>query len=206
MHDARADRLRAEAAADRGLTVDHFVSRLALHLDRNALFLNEGITNYGVIFDHLARTKPGSILTSGGGSLGWNGGAAIGAKLASPDKDVVAICGDGSYLFSIPSSVHWMAQRYGTPFLQIVLNNGGWNAPRHSALAVHPSGYASRANELDLSFDPAPDYGAIAAAAGGAYARSVDRVEDVDRAIADAIHVLHNERRCAVLDVKVSQA
>ena len=26
-------------------------------------------------------------------------------------------------MFSIPSAVHWMARRYGTPFLQIVLNN-----------------------------------------------------------------------------------
>jgi acetolactate synthase-1/2/3 large subunit len=36
-------------------------------------------------------------------------------------------------------------------------------------LAVHPDGYASRADEIVLSFDPA-DYAAIAAAAGGALA------------------------------------
>ena len=49
--------------------------------------LNEGITNYPTIFDHLAMSRPGSIFASGGGSLGWSGGAAIGAKLAAPGQD-----------------------------------------------------------------------------------------------------------------------
>ena len=49
------------------------------------------------------------------------GGAAVGAKLAAPDATVLAVTGDGSYLFSVPSSVHWMAARYRTPFVQVVL-------------------------------------------------------------------------------------
>ncbi len=36
------------------------------------------------IIDHLRLTRPGAMFVSGGGSLGWNGGAAIGAKLARP--------------------------------------------------------------------------------------------------------------------------
>ena len=58
------------------------------------------------------RTKPLTYFASGGGSLGWNGGAAIGMKLAAPDKTFVALTGDGSYMFSIPSTVHWMARHY----------------------------------------------------------------------------------------------
>ena len=34
-----------------------------------------------------ARTRPGTMFASGGGSLGWNGGAAIGMKLAAPERD-----------------------------------------------------------------------------------------------------------------------
>ena len=66
---------------------------------------------------------------SGGGSLGWNGGAAIGAKLGAARSAGGRADGDGSYLFSQPSTVHWMARRYATPFLQVVYNNGGWKAP-----------------------------------------------------------------------------
>ena len=108
-----------------------------------------------------------------------------GAKLAEPDKTVVAMTGDGSYMFSVPSSVHWMAAKYQTPFLQIVFNNRGWKAPRFSALAVHPDGYASRAEDLDVSFDPSPNYAAIAEAAGGAHARKVERPEEVEAAVAE---------------------
>ena len=35
----------------------------------------------------------------------------------------MSICGDGCYLFSQPSTVHWMARRYQAPFLHVVRNN-----------------------------------------------------------------------------------
>jgi acetolactate synthase I/II/III large subunit len=122
-------------------------------------------------------------------------------KMAAPDATVVAMTGDGSYMFSIPSTVHWMAKKYGTPFLQIVFNNRGWKAPRFSALSVHPDGYASRANDLDLGFDPPPDYSAIAAAAGDAFALKVERAEDLEAAVAEAFDQVRNHGRAAVLDV-----
>jgi acetolactate synthase-1/2/3 large subunit len=54
---------------------------------------------------------------------------------------------------------------------------------------------------LDTSFDPPPDYSAIAAAAGGAFARIVKRPEDVEEAIAEGLRVVREEKRCAVLDM-----
>lgn len=205
-HGAESDRRRRalatqEQAGAGPITPEYLTACVRRHVDDDTIVLNEGITNYPVIFNHLAMTRPGSIFTSGGGSLGWNGGAAIGAKLAAPDKTIVAMTGDGSYMFSVPSSVHWMAGKYQTPFLQVVFNNRGWKAPRFSALAVHPDGYASRANDLDISFDPPPDYSAIAAASGGAWARKVDRLEDVEAAVAEAFDVVRNDKRAAVLDV-----
>jgi acetolactate synthase I/II/III large subunit len=170
----------------------------------DAIALSEGITNHPAVWDHMAREKPGTMFTSGGSSLGWTGGAAIGMKLAAPDKTFVALTGDGSYMFSQPSTVHWMARRYRTPFLQVIYNNRGWKAPKFSALAVHPNGFASRAEDLDLSFDPPPDYSGIAAAAGGAYARVVKHPHDVEAAVAEGLRVVLEEQRCAVLDVWLS--
>jgi acetolactate synthase-1/2/3 large subunit len=183
------------------LTPEYTASRLREHLPADALVLNEGITNYRAIAEHIGR----GMFTSGGGSLGWNGGAAIGFKLANPEKTIAAIAGDGSYMFSVPSSVHWMARRYRTPFLQVVLNNGGWSAPRMSAMAVHPEGYAAHGADIDIAFPEAPDYGGIAAASGGALAIKVTRAEDLDGAIENALHAVQIEGRAAVLDVLLSQ-
>ncbi len=180
---------------------EYLTACIRKHVDDDTIALNEGITNYHAIFDHLRMCRPGSIFASGGSSLGWGGGAAIGAKLAAPEKTVMSLTGDGSYMFSVPSTVHWMARQYGTPFLQVVYNNRGWKAPKSSALAVHPDGYASRANDIGVAFDPPPDYSGIAAAAGGAFAQKVDRAEDVEDALAAAMHAVRNEKRAAVLDV-----
>jgi acetolactate synthase-1/2/3 large subunit len=125
-------------------------------------------------------------------------------KLAAPERLVAALTGDGSYLFSAPSSVHWMAAHYRTPFLQVIYNNGGWRAPRFSALAVHPQGYAAKANDLGLSFvDPEPDYAGIAAAAGGAHARTITSPEELEAALVEGVRVVREEKRCAVIDAKI---
>ena len=122
-------------------------------------------------------------------------------KLARPDQTVVALTGDGSYMFSAPSSVHWMARRYKTPFLQIVLNNGGWRSPKLSTLALHPHGYASQSDDIGVAFDEPPDYSGIAAAAGGAFAGIVKRPVELDSALDEALHAVQVEQRAAVLDV-----
>lgn len=201
-HQSRAEELaRREARPAAGLTAEYVVSRLRAHRDEDMLFMNEGISNYHVVFDHLALDRPGSIFTSGGGSLGWNGGAAIGAKLARPEATVVALTGDGSFMFTVPSSVHWMARRYEAPFLQIVFNNRGWKSPKLSTLAVHPDGYAAKANQLDTSFEPAPDYVGIAAASGGAWGRKATTPEELEEALVEGLRVVREEGRAAVLDI-----
>jgi acetolactate synthase-1/2/3 large subunit len=202
-HTERAGALSRQAEPNSGIiTPEYLTATVRRQLDlRSTIVLNEGITSYPAISDHIASNVPGGYFASGAGSLGWNGGAAIGAKLAAPDKTVVALTGDGSYMFSVPSTVHWMARQYGTPFLTVVYNNRGWKAPKFSALAVHPHGYASRANEIDVSFDPPPDYAGIAAAAGGAYALTVNDPAQVEDAVAEALRVVQQEKRAAVLDV-----
>ena len=201
-----AEREQGLAALERrpeggALTAEYVVARLRAAADDSVLFLNEGISHYHTVFNHLALDRPGAIFTSGGGSLGWNGGAALGVKMARPDSTVVALTGDGSFMFTVPSSVHWMARRYAAPFVQVIFNNRGWKSPKLSTLAVHPHGYAAQANQIDTSFEPPPDYVGIAAAAGGAWGRQLRDPAEVDEALAEALRVVREERRCAVLDV-----
>ena len=192
--------LERPAAGDK-ISSEFVIARLRALADDDTLYLNEAISDYHTVFNHLALERPGAIFTSGGGSLGWNGGAAVGVKMARPDKMVVAVTGDGSFMFSVPSSVHWMARRYEAPFVQIVLNNRGWKSPVLSALAVHPSGYAAQANRLDTSFEPPADYVGIAAASGGAWGRQLRVCSEVDAALTEAFRVVRQEKRCAVLDI-----
>jgi acetolactate synthase I/II/III large subunit len=193
--------IKREQPRTDSITPESVTAAIRQRCDARTIFLNEGITNYKTITDHLGANQPSTLFTSGGSSLGWSGGAAIGMKLARPDHFVVSLTGDGSFMFSQPSTVHWMARRYKTPFLQVIYNNGGWKAPKNSTLAVHPDGYASKAEDLGVSFDPAPDYAGIATAAGGAFGRIVRQPEDLDSALDEAFRIVREERRCAVVDV-----
>jgi acetolactate synthase-1/2/3 large subunit len=199
--ERKAELDRLEAPEGDIVTPEYLTACVRHHVGLDAVVINEGVTNNHVICDHMAREKPGTMFGIGHGSLGWSGSAAIGMKLAVPDKTFVVMSGDGSYMFSTPSTVHWMARRYRTPFLTVIFNNRGWKAPKFSTLAVHPDGFASRATDLDLSFDPPPDYSGIAAAAGGAFARVIKRPEDVEAGVAEGLRAVLDEQRCAVLDV-----
>ena len=201
-HAERVEALaRLETPPAKGVSAEYFLARLRRFADADCLFVNEGISYYPAIFNHLAPTRPGTVFTSGGGSLGWNGGAAIGVKLAYPGKTVIALTGDGSFMFSVPSSVHWMARRYKAPFLQIIFNNGGWKSPKLSTLAVHPQGYAARAEHIDTSFEPAADYIAIAKASGAAWGQRIYQAAEVDVALARAFGMVRGQGGSAVLEI-----
>ncbi|KAF9235635.1 thiamine pyrophosphate enzyme, N-terminal TPP binding domain-containing protein [Melanogaster broomeanus] len=147
-----------------------------------ALVLNESISTYPLVWSHMQPEIPGEVISSGGSSLGWALGGGIGAvlggRVAKKGKGtgyelVTSIIGDGTFLFCVPASAFWMARRYQTPFLTIVLNNGGWKSPKLSMLGVHPQGHGSRAvgDQLTVGLGPdCPDYSQIAVAASGGWA------------------------------------
>ncbi|KAH9948269.1 thiamine diphosphate-binding protein [Amylocystis lapponica] len=180
---------------------------------KNVFWLNEGISNAGLVWTHIQPAEPGSMVMSGASGLGWALGAAVGARLGGQvvQKNfdlIVAVVGDGNFLFGVPSSAFWIAGRYDTPFLTIVLNNGGWASPRLSMLAVHPNGLGSKVSgrQLTVGFGPGvPDYSGIAVAAGGAWGRRVERVDELQAALEEAIRVVREEKRCAVLDLVIEQ-
>ncbi|EID52615.1 thiamine pyrophosphate-requiring protein [Saccharomonospora xinjiangensis] len=197
-----AARAAREAPDGETITPEYLVACVREAIDDDTLVLTEAITNYPTVSWHLRRTAPGSLLGSGGGSLGWAIGAAVGAKLAEPERLVVSLVGDGSYLFGVPSSVFWMARRYDAASLTIVFDNNGWNAPKASALGVHPEGTAARRDEFAGHFTPSPDLPGIAEAAGGAWGRTVEAAGELKDALAEALGAVRSGRS-AVLAVRV---
>ena len=199
---SRARRATRDAAEqpEPGVITPRYLTRCVRELlaGTDALVLTEAITNYQVVADHMRASRPGSLIGSGGGSLGWAGGGAVGAKLACPERTVVCLVGDGSFLFGVPSSAQWVARRYGTPALTVVYNNRGWAAPKFSALAVHPDGAAARADDFHVSFDPEADLPGVAGAAGGAYGVTVSDPAELPRVLKDARAVVHGGRSAVV--------
>lgn len=183
-------------------SVESLAGHLRELLSDEDIVLNEAITNSGLVFRHLQRTQPGTLFGSGGSSLGWNGGAALGIKLAAPDRTVVSITGDGSYIFGVPSATHWVAARYGLPVLTIVLNNAGWRAPEMSTRALHAQGDASKGGTFFNEFRPGVDYPALARAAGVKYARSVSRDADLKPALTEALKAVRDGRP-ALLEIQL---
>jgi hypothetical protein len=82
----------------------------------------------------------------------------------------------------------------------------GWNAPKKSLLLVHPDGFGSKATneELNISFNPTPDYSGIAKAAAGGqlFAEKVSKAEDLEGLLKRAVDSV-NSGTSAVIDAVV---
>ena len=161
----------------------------------------------GAVLGPLRRTEHNSWFQEPhSGGLGWSFPAAIGARLADPERACVATMGDGSYIFSNPVACHHVADSLGAPVLAVVLNNGEWGAVRQSVADLYPDGHAVKANEMPLtSLSPSPDFPMIAKA-GRAWARSVDRAEELLPAFSAALSVVMKEKRQAFVEVKLASS
>jgi acetolactate synthase I/II/III large subunit len=196
---ALAEREAAERPKDGVITAEYLTACVRRLLEgEDALVLTEAVTNSKIVAEHLRPTRPGSVLNHGGGSLGWAGGAAVGAKLACPERTVVSLVGDGSFLFSVPSSALWTQRRYDTPALTIVYDNRGWAAPKFSTLRVHPSGAAAAADDFHVSFEPEVDLPTVALAAGAGYGVTVSGPDELPQVLKDALAVVHGGRSAVV--------
>lgn len=202
--EARAARLETADAGGGPPMSPAFVSRqIARHLPEDAILFSE----LGCDPSVMSFTQPGSYFgfpPSGG--LGWGVPAALGAKLARPERTVVASVGDGSYLFANPVACHQAAEALGLPILTVVMNNARWNAVHKTTCMVYPDGHAARMNQMPLtSLEPTPDYALIARASRG-HGERVERPEELPAALARALQVVQVERRQALLDIVVAPA
>jgi acetolactate synthase-1/2/3 large subunit len=166
--------------------------------DADAIIVNE----YTLLLEHCSFEQPDCYFGSSAASgLGWGAGAALGAKLAAPERQAIAVLGDGAYLFSNPVAVHHAAAMHNLPVLFVVMNNSMWGAVRSSALAMYPDGWASKSNDLPFtSLGPLPAFEQICTAAGG-YGERVEYPAALPAALQRALQAVQNERRQALLNV-----
>lgn len=102
---------------------------LRAKLDEDAIIVS-GVTNIGywsIIM--MPVNEPRSFITSSYfGTLGYAFPTALGAKIAQPGRQVVALCGDGGFLYS-PQELS-TANRFGINVVAIVFNNNAYGASR----------------------------------------------------------------------------
>ena len=160
------------------------------------------VNDYTLRPDHCAREKPGTFYSLGpAGGLGWGFGAALGAKLASPDSLVVSTQGDGSYMFANPTVGHWVSSAHKLPILTIVFNNSRYGAVRRATLSMFKDGVAGEDDGRMLAdLSPAPPYDEIARAQG-AYAERIEKPADLPDALIRARDAVVSGQRQALLNV-----
>jgi acetolactate synthase-1/2/3 large subunit len=193
-HAARARALASDTPIDMA-----WLSRCIGELvDDRTILVNE----YDFDASQAVFTRPGSYFAaSPAGGLGWGLGAALGAKLAAPEKTVICCVGDGAYIFGAPTAAHFVSRAYDIPALFVVFNNRMWNAVKKAVQTHVKDGWAVKTGVMPLTeLDPAPDYELICRASGG----HAERVEDpgqLREALQRALRVVREEKRQALLNV-----
>jgi acetolactate synthase-1/2/3 large subunit len=164
----------------------------------DAILVNE----YTLMPEHCGSNLPGTYFGSSPASgLGWGGGAALGAKLAAPDRMVIATLGDGSHLFGNPVALHHAAAAHNLPVLFVIMNNSMWGAVRRATMGMYPQGEAMRSNKPPLiDLDQLPAFEQVCAAAGG-YGERVEDPAALPAALERALHAVTVENRQALLNV-----
>ena len=109
-------------AAARAVTGDHPIDMAWLSrclgdvLDETTIVVNE----YDLDVTQTCFSTPGTYYgPSPAAGLGWGLGAALGAKLAAPDKTVICAVGDGAYIFGSPTASHFVSRAYTLPILVV---------------------------------------------------------------------------------------
>ena len=161
------------------LWVSYLVGQL---LDDNGILLDDTLGG-NPMQNYVRCRRPGSYFKGAGSSGGWAPGAAFGAKLAAPDRDVVAVTGDGFYMFGTPAPALWAGAHHNAPFMVIVNTNRSYTTGTSALYRTYGrDSYAAKDGFEGGYFDPPIDF-AKEAEAAGAYGENVRDPGDLEAAL-----------------------
>ena len=198
-HESWVDRVRGQEVATAATEVPLLASaatpilptriygELRKRLDRDAVVVCDGGDFVSYAGKYVEVYEPGCWLDSGPyGCLGTGMGYAMAARLAHPDRQVVALLGDGAAGFSL-LDVDTLV-RHQLPVVMVVGNNGIWGLEKHPMQALY--GY-----DVAADLQPGCRYDQVVAALGGA-GETVTDPDDIgpalDRALACDVPYLVN--------------
>lgn len=191
---ANDDYQRSRIAPETDATFD--LSRACLHMAEvlpQDAFVSVGAGNYALFphrflqFSHLG-TQASPIC----GSMGYGLPAAIAAKLAFPEREVIAFAGDGCFQMTLQEI--GTAVQHGLGIVILVCNNGAWGTIR----AHQEREYPARSFALDLEN---PDFAALARSYG-ASGETIDKTDDFAAAFARARDFAKSNNRPALIELR----
>ena len=107
---------------EEGLTGPYVVEEIYRKTNGEAIIVTEVGQHQMWAAQYYKYPKSRTLLSSGGlGTMGYGLGAAIGAKVANPDKIVINVAGDGCFRMNMNEIA--TAARYNIPVIQVVVNN-----------------------------------------------------------------------------------
>jgi len=167
-------------------------------LGEDSILVNE----YPIVLEEMTLREPGRYFgNASAGGLGWGMGAALGAKLASPDKTLICALGDGSYMFGNPTAAHYVSEAMHLPVLFVIANNARWAAVHRSTLSTYPKGHASQMQQPPFAtLEPSPRFEHVVQASGG-HGERVTEPKELIPALEKALKIVKEEKRQAVLNV-----
>jgi acetolactate synthase-1/2/3 large subunit len=160
------------------------------------------VNEYDLNLTQVELTTPGSYFAaSPAAGLGWGTGAALGVKLAAPEKTVIATLGEGAYMFGCPTAAHFVSRASNLPVLFVIFNNQCWNAVRRATQGIYPNGWAAKTNNWPLTdLSPSPSYERTADVHGG-YGELVEDPAEVLPALQRGLKAVREEKRQAILNI-----
>jgi acetolactate synthase-1/2/3 large subunit len=198
---------KSRAVQDKAQTVETISTALLCRtlnevLPPDTIYLDETIVHSPLIREHLGWDLPQTFFRIPSG-LGQGFGIALGSKLAAPDRPVVLLIGDGSFLYNpvLPSLT--FSKDQNLPILVVVLNNNKYEVMRRTHLNWYPDG-VSATEKLHYGVHiENPDYSVLAAWTGGTGAR-IEKSTVLKAALADAFETVKNGRT-AIVNVMMNE-
>jgi benzoylformate decarboxylase len=182
-HEAEIERFRSRAAAEAGrtpITPLALVAAVADAVPEEAAIVDEAISSSVGVRNLFRCRDPRSFFGIRGGGIGWGLPAALGVKLAQPDRPVVALVGDGSAMYTIQAL--WTAAHESIPVVWVIFNNASYRILKQRTHALKGFSAADdRYVAMDLA-DPALDHVGLARAQG-VPGEVVEKTADVGPAV-----------------------
>jgi len=173
---------RGQAESDRvPMTPLALVHALAEALPPDAVVVDESISSGGGLRALLRCQDPQSFFGLRGGGIGWGLPAAVGVKLALPHRQVVALVGDGSAMYT--NQALWTAARERLAVVFVILNNRSYRILKQRVHAL--KGFAAQDDVyvgMDLE-NPLIDFVGLARVLG-VQAERVEKCQEVGPALA----------------------
>jgi benzoylformate decarboxylase len=168
------------------ISISRLMTEIREAMTPDTAIVDECWSSSGMLRQVLDLTKPKTFFRSRkGGSIGWGLPGALGVKLGLPNKQVIAVVGDGGASWSIQSL--WTAARYRIPVTFVITNNATYRQVklvRKIVLGDYPLNERHEGMELD---EPVLNFSMMAQAMG-VKGEAVTAPEDLGRILKAAFH------------------